>query len=195
MANGRIATGFSMPRVAKYSASGTTVTYSNVMALARGVEVTLSPESSDDNKFFADNVASENSGVTFTGGTVSLTVDGLKDAARRFIFGLPAEENGWTDYGDSMEPPYIGIGYITRYMEDGVTSYVPTVIPKTRFSLPERAAATQEDEIDWQTEELEAAIFRSDDANRTWLSEGKGYSTEDDALAALEAKLGASAST
>lgn len=193
MANGRIATGFSMPRVAKYEATGTTVTYTGVMPLARGVEVSLEPESSDDNIFYADNIAAENAGGTFTGGTVSLTVDGLKDAARRFIFGLPAADNDWTEYGDSMELPYVGIGYITRYMEDGVTSYVPTVIPKTRFALPERAAATQEDEIDWQTEELEATILRADDVNHTWLYEGKPYTTEADALAALEAKLGASA--
>lgn len=191
MANGRVATGFSMPRVAKYEATGTTVTYTGVMALARGVDVTLSPESSDDNIFYADNIAAENAGGTFTGGTVSLTVDGLKDAARRFVFGLPAADNDWTEYGDSMEVPYVGIGYITRYMEDGVTSFVPTIITKARFSLPERTAATQEDEIDWQTEELEAAIFRADDTNHTWLKEGKGYATEAEALTALEAKLGA----
>ena len=41
MANGRVATGFSKPIVAKYEAEGTTVTYTGAMPLARGVDVTL----------------------------------------------------------------------------------------------------------------------------------------------------------
>lgn len=191
MANGRVATGFSMPRVAKYEATGTTVTYTGVMALARGVEVTLSPESSDENIFYADNVSAESATGEFTGGTVSLTVDGLLDAAARFIFGLPeADTAGWIAYDDTMNIPYVGIGYITRYMSDGVTTYVPTVIAKARFSLPEKEAATQEDEIDWQTQELEATLFRADDANHTWLYEGAPCQTETAALAALDTKLG-----
>ena len=39
MANGRIITGFSKPYVAKYAESSGTVTYSDGMVLARGVEV------------------------------------------------------------------------------------------------------------------------------------------------------------
>lgn len=195
MANGRVATGFSMPRVAKYEASGTTVTYTGVMALARGVEVTLSPESSDENIFYADNKNAESAAGEFKGGTVSLTVDGLLDAAARFIFGLPAADNsGWIAYDDTMTVPYVGIGYITRYMSDGVTTYVPTVIAKARFSLPEKSAATQEDEIDWQTQELEATLFRADDANHTWLYEGAPCQTETAALAALDTKLGGTSS-
>ena len=190
MANGKVATGFSMPRVAKYEATGTTVTYSGVMPLARGVDVSLSPESSDENIFYADNKNAESAAGEFTGGTVSLTVDGLLLTAKKFIYGLPEATGDWTAFGDDMEVPYVGVGYITRYMSDGVTTYVPTVIAKTRFTLPEMEAATQEDEIDWQTQSLEATIFRGDDANRTWLFEGKDYTTEADALTALDAKLG-----
>lgn len=190
MANGKVATGFSCPWVAEYSATGGVVTYSDAMPLARGVDVTLSPESSDENIFYADNGAAESAAGEFTGGTISLTVDGLLTAAERFIFGLPAAVSDWIAFGDDMEIPYVGIGYITRYMSDGVTTYVPTVIAKARFSLPENEAATQEDEIDWQTQELEAAIFRGDDANRNWKFLGKDYSSEADALDALKEKLG-----
>lgn len=190
MANGKVATGFSFPYVAKYEATGNVVTYTDAMPLARGVDVTLSPESSDENIFYADNGAAESAAGEFTGGTISLTVDGLLTAAERFIFGLPAASGDWIAFGDDMEIPYVGIGYITRYMSDGVTTYVPTIICKARFALPETEAATQEDEIDWQTQELEATIFRGDDANRNWKLLGKDYATESEALAALTAKLG-----
>ena len=191
MANGRVATGFSKPIVAKYEAEGTTVTYTGAMPLARGVDVTLSPESSDENIFYADNGAAENAAGEFTGGTVTLTVDGLLMAAERFIYGLPAaDQQGWTAFGDNIDIPYVGIGYITRYMSGGVTKFVPTVIAKARFALAEKSAATQEDEIDWQTQALEASIFRSDDANRTWIFEGQDYETEALAEDALMTKLG-----
>lgn len=203
MANGKVTTGFSYPFVAKYSASGTTVTYSSGQALARGVDVTLSPESSSDNIFYADNREAENAGSKITGYTLTLTVDGLHEGAERLITGLPAAVNDWTAVGgDSQEVPYLGVGWITRYMEDGVTSFVPTVCSKVRFSAIEKAAATQEEDIDWQTQSLEARGFRSDSAEHEFYQFGNSYTVsttyvdeeaaEAAALTALKAKLGIS---
>lgn len=190
MANGKVCTGFSMPVVAKYTASGTTVTYSDGMPLARGVDVSLSPESSDDNIFYANNVAAESAPGTFTGGTVKLTVDGLKTAAERLIMGLPAESSNWIAYGDDQAIPYVGIGFVVRYMEDGVTTYTGVVLAKCRFNMLESEAATQEDEIDWQTQSLEATIFRDDTANHNWKFVTTDQTSEAAAAALVEAKLG-----
>lgn len=191
MANGRVATGFSKPYVAKYASAAGVVTYSDPMILARGVDVTLSPESSDDNTFYADNQAAENAGGVFTGGSVALTVDGLLAAAKQFIFGYPTVgQDGWTEVGDSAEVPYVAVGYITRYMSDGVTTYVPTILCKTKFSLPEESAATQKEEIDWQTTSLTATLMRDDSSNHNWKLEGSDFSTEAAAEDALKEKLG-----
>ena len=191
MAAGRVTTGFSKPYVAIYSETNGTITYSDGQLLARGVDVSISPESSDDNNFYADNVLAESDAGRFTGGTVSLTVDGLLTATKKLIFGLPtADTEGWTAFGDDMEIPYVGIGFIARAQSDGVVSYIPTVLCKCRFNQPEDAAATQEDEIDWQTQSLEAVIMRADDANHNWKFEGNGFPTGAAAEAALQAKLG-----
>lgn len=190
MANGRVITGFSDPWVAEYAVSGGTVTYSNAMALARGVEVSLSPESSDDNKFYADNIVAENATGMFTGGTVTLTVDGLKDAARKLIFGLPTAVNNWTAYDNTIEIPYVGIGFIVRYMEDGATTYMPVVLAKTMFQLDDTSAATQEDEIDWQTQELTANLFRDDSTAQAWKFVGTAQTTQALALSMMKTKLG-----
>lgn len=190
MANGRVATGFSYPYVAIYSASGTTVTYSDAMPLARGVSVDVTIDEPSDNDFYADNQTAETISGTFTSGSISLTVDGLKDAAKKLILGLPtADTDGWTHYGDSQAVPYVGLGYITRYMEDGVTTYVPTLYPKVMFNNPGQSAATQEAEIDWQTANLTANLFRDDSANRDWFREKTAESTEAAALAALQTAL------
>ena len=193
MAAGKVTTGFSKPYVALYGESGGTITYTSGQLLARGVDVTISPESGDDNIFYADNVAAETDAGRFTGGTVTLTVDGLLATTRKLIYGLPeADTEGWTAFGDDMVIPYVGIGFIARQQSDGVVTYVPTVLAKCRFNQSEDAAATQEEEIDWQTQSLEAVIMRGDDANHNWKFIGNDYSTEAAAEAALKTKLGIS---
>lgn len=190
MANGRVITGFSKPYVALYSESGGTITYSGGMILARGVEVQIEPESAEDNNFYADNIVAETGAGVFTGGTVTLTVDGLKDAARKLILGLPtADSAGWTAYGSEMTIPFVGLGFIVRYQEDGVESYMPIILTKVAFTVPNLDANTQEEDIDWQTQELSATIFRADDANRNWKLEGTAVATEALAEAAIKTKL------
>lgn len=188
---GKVATGFSYPYVANYSASNGVITYSNAQELARGVSVELSPETSDSNIFYANNQQAESGPNRFTGGTATLVVDGLLVAAERMIMGLPAAaEDGWTAYGDSAVVPYVAIGYIARFMSGGVESFTPTILVKTKFQQIESSYATQEEEIDWQTQSLTADLFRGDDTNHSWKYLGGDYATEAEALAALKSKLG-----
>ena len=194
MANGKVCTGFSKPFVALYSATGGAVTYSGGIPLARGVEVSLDVEGSSDNDFYADNVIAETDNQAFTSGTVTLTVDGLKAAARKLISGVTTTKTvgqvEWDVYDDAAVVPYVGIGFIARYMEDGVTTYAPVVLTKCKFSPEGLDAATQEEEIDWQTSELEATIYRDDSTNHAWKMIGADQTTEAAAEAAIAAALG-----
>ncbi len=89
-------------------------------------------------------------------------------------------------YGDSQEVPFVGIGYIARYMSDGEESYVPTVIPKCIFNQISDSAATSEDSINFQTQSLTAKILRSENANRDWRIRGDEEETEPAAEAAIK---------
>ena len=190
MAAGKVCTGFSKPYVAKYAASNSTVTYTAGQLLARGVNVTATPETSDDNNFYADNVVAESEAGTFTGGSINLTVDGLLVAAERLIMGLPAAgENGLTAYGDNMSIPDVGIGFIARYQSGGGVTYTPIIFPRTAFELIETSAATQEENIDWQTQDLTATIKRAEDANRNWKYVGGELETEAAAEAVIKTFL------
>lgn len=194
-ANGRVCTGFSKPYVATYVNTAGVISYTGCMPLARGVSVTINPETGSDNAFYADNVEAENAPGVFNGGTVELVVDGLLTAAERFIWGLPeAEEvNGVSvlAYGEDSTPPYVGIGFLARYMSEGVTTWVPYVLRKTMFQVGNTEAATQEQEIDWQTQTLTANLMRDDSANHRWKMVGAtDYSTEAAAADALIALLG-----
>lgn len=190
MAAGKVLTGFSKPYVALYSAEGTTITYSSGQLLARGVDVNISPEASEDNIFYADNAQAENDSGMLTGGTVDLTVDGLLTASERLIMGLPAAANDWIVYDDDQVIPDCGLGFIARYMSGGVTTYVPFLLRKVRFSQIETSAATQEDEIDWQTQTLSATLMRSDDAKHSWKWMGEDQTTEAAAEALIKTALG-----
>ena len=176
MANGKVITGFSKPYVAVYSANGGSPTYSDGQILARGVNASLEASTGDSVNFYADNVIAESVGGVFTGATLTMTVDGLKDAARKLIMGLPTANsktiNGSSvsiyEYDDRQVIPYVGIAFIVRYMEAGVTSYVPVVFTKCAFSVDGLSANTQEETIDFQTQELTATVMRDDSANHTW---------------------------
>lgn len=190
MAAGRVCTGFSLPYVATYVNTAGTITYSDGQKLARGVDVSIEPSASD-NVFHADNVEAEVANL-FTGGTFTLTVDGLLAPAEQLIMGLPAISTDWYLYDDDRTPGFFGLGFIARYMSDGVTSYVPYVLAKVSFDPIKTSAATQEEEISWQTQQITGKIMRAEDTKHTWKYLGKEYSTEALAEAALKTKLGIS---
>ena len=190
-AAGKVCVGFSKPYVAVYSNSGTTITYSDGRVLARGVDVSIEPETSDDNKFYADNTEAETDAGTFSGGTLSLTVDGLHQDAESLIMGLPAaDQSGWISYGDSQTVPFVGVGYIAKYMSGGEITYVPTIIPKVVFNQISSSHATSEDSLNFQTQALTAQIKRADDADRSWKYLGEPQTTEALAEAAIKTKFG-----
>lgn len=197
MAAGKVTTGFSMPFVALYNEAGGTVTYSEGRQLARGVSVSIEPETGDDNTFYADNVAAEEAQGTFTGGTVTLTVDGLFAETEAMIYGLPAPEKITVgentvdvyDYGDEINIPYVGIGVVVRQQSAGVVTYAPVVLTKARFKTPGTEAATQEENIEWQTQELTASLFRDDSEKHRWKRIGADQASEAAAVAVIKALL------
>jgi len=196
-----VTTGFSMPYVAKYANTGTTVTYTSGMDLARGVSLSLEIDTADDNNFYANNVLAEVETAQFTSGSATVTVDGLSNEAATLIFGLPAPtsiEVGATEttvqmqgYGEALNPPYVGFGCVRRTQMEGKVEYWPLILPKIKFGLPSDEMATQEDQIDWQTQELTATIQRDDTTAKNWkVISAEGLATEAEAYAAVKAFLG-----
>lgn len=200
-ATGQVVTGFSFPVVALYSSNNGAPTYSNGMDLARGVE--FSPEietSGDDNDFYANNRASEGAQRRFRSGTLGLTVDGVLRAAENLIMGIPASatstvgtgaaEVEMTDYNDDQNVPYCGIGAVVRSQSNGVEIFRAWVYPKVRFAQFSVPAATQGEDIDWQTTDLSAKIYRDDSAKHRWQRVSEPLATELEAYNAVRLALG-----
>lgn len=191
-AAGKVCTGFSLPYVAKYACADGVISYSSGRKLARGVDVSIEPDSAEDNVFHADNVAAETDAGSFTGGTLNLTVDGLFQEAEQMIMGLPTPdtESDWLDYDEEQEVPYVGVGFIARYQSEGVTTYCPTIIVKVQFNQLQSSHATSEEQKNYQTQALSAAILRGDDTKRKWKRVAKeDYATEAEAEAAIKTAL------
>lgn len=193
---GKVKTGFSLPYVALLDESGSTPAYTSGQRLARGVEVDIDVNTSDDNPFYADNMEEENEPGKFTDGTLNLTVDGLLIAAERLIMGLPsAGTDGWTAYDDNQSIPYVAVGFIVRFRSDGEDIYTPFVLPKVAFDQIKVSAATQEENIDWQTSELTGKIKKIRLGDHPWKYVGADFESEALAEAALKTKLGISTGT
>ena len=171
-----VTTGFSEPYVAKYQNTGTTVTYSGGMKLGRGVSMSVEVESADNNDFFSDDQIAESETGIMTSATGTFTVDGLEPEAAALILGLPEKGQETIgeapvdvyDYDDRMAVPYVGVGVLRRVMMKGKTTWEPIVFTKVKFNIPGDEAATQEDQIDWQTQDLDASIVRDDTENHRW---------------------------
>lgn len=190
-AAGKVTIGFSKPYVALYSESGGTVTYSSGQLLARGVSVSVESDSSDNNNFYADNIVAETDAGSFTGGTATLTVDGLLQDAEKLVQGLPtADAAGFLNYDDDQVVPYVGIGFIIKYMSEGVTYYTPVIFPKARAGQLSVNAETQGESIDWQTAEIPFTIFKDDTAKHQWKKVGGELADETTAEAAIKTFLG-----
>lgn len=190
-AAGKVTIGFSKPYVALYSESGGTITYSSGQLLARGVSVSVEPDSSDNNNYYVDNIVGESDAGTFTGGTATLTVDGLLQDAEKLIQGLPAADaDGFLNYDDDQATPYVGIGFIVETMSDGVRYFTPIVFTKARCKQLSVEAETEGESIDWQSQEIEFSLYKDDSAKHRWKRVGGELATEALAETALQGALG-----
>lgn len=197
-----VGTGYRYPMYAGYSAAGTTVTYSNLASLGRGVSMDWDIDVSDTNGFYADDVRAEEAGGIFQSGSGTAVIDGLDQTVAAKILGLPATRSksvGGTTVtvqGYSKgTPPYVGLGFIKRQQMNGVVTYLPIVFPKVRFNMPSGSLATQEEDIDWQTQELTFTILRDDTVNEEWMyCPTTGMASELDAINFIRVCLGGTVS-
>lgn len=200
LANGAVTTGFSYPVVAKYTNSGGVTTYSNGMDLARGVSVDVTVETAgDDNIFFANNAAAEEAPRRFKRGSAKLTVDGLLRAAEDLILGATTEETvtvgsasvKFAVNDDDQEIPYVGIGVVLRRQSAGQEFFQGLVYTKSRFAQFAPSASTEDgDDIDWQTQELDATLLRDDTPKHAWQKLSEPLETELEAYNAIRVVLG-----
>lgn len=194
--------GLSKPYYAIYAEAGGVVSYSDGAVMGKATEANISIETTKDNNLYGDNGLAETD-RRFANGTLTLSTTDLSQEVSKAILGLTEQAitgiDGVTDtsvkelvYDDGQVTPYLGVGFIIKKKVNGVYKWRGVVLPKIMFSVPEDAATTQGESIEWQTPELTGAIMRDDSATHVWKKEAT-FTTEAQAEAYIKARLGITA--
>lgn len=194
--------GLSKPYYAIYAEAGGVVSYSDGAVMGKATEANISIETTEDNSLYGDNGLAETD-RRFANGTLTLSTTDLSQEVSKAILGLTEQAitgiDGVTDtsvkelvYDDGQVTPYLGVGFIIKKKVNGVYKWRGVVLPKVMFSVPEDAATTQGESIEWQTPELTGAIMRDDSATHVWKKEAT-FTTETQAEAYIKARLGITA--
>lgn len=194
--------GLSKPYYAIYAEAGGVVSYSDGEVMGKATEANISIETTEDNNLYGDNGLAETD-RRFANGTLTLSTTDLSQEVSKAILGLTEQAitgiDGVTDtsvkelvYDDAQVTPYLGVGFIIKKKVNGAYKWRGVVLPKVMFSVPEDAATTQGESIEWQTPELTGTIMRDDSATHVWKKEAT-FTTEAQAEAYIKARLGIAA--
>lgn len=194
--------GLSKPYYAIYAEAGGVVSYSDGAVMGKATEANISIETTEDNNLYGDNGLAETD-RRFANGTQTLSTTDLSQEVSKAILGLTEQAitgiDGVTDtsvkelvYDDTQVTPYLGVGFIIKKKVNGAYKWRGVVLPKIMFSVPEDAATTQGESIEWQTPELTGAIMRDDSATHAWKKEAT-FTSEAQAEAYIKARLGITA--
>lgn len=200
--------GLTTPVIGTYSNSGGTVTYSDPMVASQAVEYSATIETGDDNPFYANNGIQENDKGTFTSGELSLSTADLPQDLSMRILGtkqrtdsVPAAVAGGEDplsvqvqvFDDTAKAPYLGVGVIETHQIDDEDTFRAVFFNKVYFNVPENAATTKGESIEWQNPTITGVIQRSDEVGTNgthpWM-EDAWFDTESEGIAWLKWKCG-----
>ena len=190
--------GVSKPYVAKYSNTNTTVSYTSGQILDKMTEIDISINSAEDNNFYADNSIAE-SDSSFSGGSVTVNTADLGPEATALVLGITpvpiADISGVTDedvneliFDDDQRSPYLGFGCIIKKRVNNVDKWRAIILTKIMLAVPNDAATTQGETIEWQTPQLTGTIMRDDSAKHAWKREAT-FTTEAQAEAYIKSRL------
>lgn len=162
--------GLSIPVCGKYTAIGNTVTYSDPFVADAAVEYGISWTMSEGKSLYANNRIKENDKGVFQSGELTLGTADLPQELSGKLLGLVSNERSYGDgktvtenvYDDRQESPFFGFGIIELHQIDDVDHYRAVFLPKIYFGIPEEAATTKGESVEWQTKSITGTILRSD---------------------------------
>ncbi len=193
--------GLSIPVFGKYNCTEGAVTYTDGVINPSAVSYTVSVESTDNNPLYANNRIKENDIGKFSTGTYTLETDDLDHEISKFLLGLKEITREYGEgksvtslvYDDDQKAPALGVGIIEEHQNDDVDKYKAVILKRVIFNIPEDAANTRAESIEWQTKSIEGTIARSEENGENgkypWKEEA-WFESESEALGFLKDILG-----
>lgn len=164
-------------------ANGVVTGYAGVQTMGKAISASFEPNTPDDNPLYANNAVAENDSSGASGGTLTLTLDRLTQAAAADLYGLeveevsvnvgaspgtPVEGTALKYTGNEQSAP-VGVAFIRMNQVDGVRNHEVVLYRRATFSMPAEEAQTLGESIEWQTPEIEASVMGLEgDGTNAW---------------------------
>lgn len=165
--------GLSIPVCGVYENTDGAVKYKEPFVADHAVEYGVSWEVSDDNPLHGDNKIIENAKGSFQSGELTLGTTDLPQEISQKILGAKTKEIEFgptaakiqtteSTFDDDLKTPYLGFGIIEEHQIEDTDKYRAVFFPKVYFNVPEEAATTRGESVEWQTKSITGKIMRSD---------------------------------
>lgn len=177
--------GLSKPWIAKYNP--TTKKYTGAFKCGKAMSTSVTPNYNEAS-LFADNQQTE-SVSEFKNANVSLGVDRMPVVAAGVIFGHTVNKTGEEISNTGDFGNYVGYGFVTSELLDGVKKYRACVLLKVQFKEGEEAFETKGDSIVFKTPTLSGIAMADDEGE--WRIKSPHFATEAEADKWIQVKLAA----
>lgn len=177
-------------------ANGVVTGYQGVKTMGKAISASFEPNTPDDNPLYANNAVAENDSSGASGGTLTLTLDRLDQAAAADLYGLTVEDvqvtvgsPGTSKTGKALkftgmeQSNPVGVAFIRMNQEDGVRNHEVVLYRRVTFGMPAEEAETLGESIEWQTPEIEGSVMGLEgDGTNAWYEKVK-FDTQAAAIA------------
>lgn len=188
-------------QAAKYVNTAGTITYTNRQTVGDAMMANLEMRYAEG-RLYAESTLAEYMRKA-TGGTISLGVKYIPDAAQQLMFGsrsksrtVTYQNNGATAtstvsglvLGAKTDSAYVGVGFYAPDMVDGVEKYTCVKVAKCLFGPPSMALQTAGENIQFSTPTTSGEFLADDSADQDMI-EVAICDTEEQAIAWVAAAL------
>lgn len=184
-------------KIGKYTNTDGTITYDTPVSMGDAMSVELNLTAAEG-RLYAESRLAEYKKL-ITGGTASVGVKYITDAAQKLLFGMSENTRnvGTNASQKSLKATakdiakYVGMGFYAPDAIDGTDKYTAVFVYKVLFGAPGYVYATKGDSITFQTPTT-TGEFLADDSEDKNIMEIATLANESDAVAWINKCFGAS---
>lgn len=151
--------------------------YSGASTMGKAISASFEQTEGNDNPLYANNAIAEHDSAGGSGGTLTLTLDRLTQAAAADLYGLTVKTSSVTvdgttvdgtgfDYTGAEQSAPVGVAFIRWNQEnDDRNNHEVVIFRNVTFNFPNIEAQTLGDSIEWQTPEITGTVIGADGTN------------------------------
>ena len=184
-------------KIGKYINTEGTITYETPISMGDAMSVELNLTAAEG-RLYAESRLAEYKKL-ITGGTASVGVKYITDAAQKLLFGMSENTRnvGTNTSQKSLKATakdiakYVGMGFYAPDAIDGTDKYTAVFVYKVLFGAPGYVYATKGDSITFQTPTTTGELLADDSEDKS-IMETATLASESDAVAWINKCFGAS---